>query len=299
MKEVLLGIATYRGAYRVAACLQSIQKHTPEDLNYEIVLCDDGSPDKGAALQAVGTKYNCEVICHKGNRGISASWNTLMNSREYPYKVILNDDILVTRGWLKHMLYFLKNNPKASGASWPLYFTVYDDYPKILGGDMSVMPRDPITKEPRPEYRDREVCVRPGRIMCFSGCCFAIRNDMWKTIGQFDENFLSFFEESDWGTRAASMGFASYGLAYPAVWHIWSKTFSESPELNAGWRMQDSRLKYQAKWNVPEKYWGREFDYTNPLLMPKIPPNEVKWLDPGDVERVDMEPPDTRKGPVE
>ena len=295
MKDVLIGINTYKGASRVDACVQSIHKHTTGD--YEIVLCDDGSPDRGEALRIVANRHRCDVICHYKNRGIPAAWNTLMKSRDYPIKVILNDDILVTRGWLKHMVYFLKNNPKAAGVSWPLYFTVFGDYPRILASDPSVMPRDPLTKVEKPEYRTQGWGARPGKIMCMSGCAFAMTNEMWKKVGEFDETFLSFHEESDWGTRAAAMGLASYGLSYPAVWHIWSQTFGDSPELNSHWRMKDSRAKYCTKWNIPEKYWGNPFEYMNPKLMPQIPPNEVRWLDPGDVERVDTEQPDTRKGP--
>jgi len=298
--KTLICIPTYRGAHRVAAAVQSILKWTQQsETPYEIVLGDDGSPDRGEALKNVGRRYGCAVICHDKNRGIPAIWNTLFNSRDYPYKVMLNDDILVTEHWLTCMRYFLQSNPHAAGAGWSMYFTVFEDYPQILMDDSFVVPRDPITKIPTPEKRHHSEGQRPGRVMCPVGSCFALTQEKWKTVGEFDERFLSFHEESDFFTRAASLGLPSYGLTYPAVWHLWSQTFRENPELNAGWRMQHSRKLYCEKWKVPQKYWDRPFDWTNPLLLAPLPPNVVKWLDPGLKAREELEPRDTRIPPEE
>lgn len=299
--EITIGIPTYGGAKRMRWCLESICKVGVPG-NAVIVILDDGSPDGGAAVEALSYEFDVDYIRHTTNRGIPAAWNSLTECHKTDITILLNDDIIVMPGWIEAMTYFLRNNPKAGGASWPFYFTNEEDIPKILAGK-DVVPRDPITKKQAPEKRATFEVARPGRIMCVAGSCFGFMREMYELgkqrnkdmglTGCFPEEYLSFHEESHWGTALAEAGFSSYGLTAPHLWHIWGATFSASPELNAGWRMQHSRKMYCEKWGVPPEFYGNPFNYTNPKYMRKIPPNNIKWLDKYGKEHADMEP-DTR-----
>ena len=300
--KISIGIPTYGGSTRMEWCLRSIYNVSNgrglEAHDAHIVLLDDGSKDGGEGVRILGQKYGVPTIVFPNNRGIPAAWNALTDHYNADITILLNDDIIVTPGWLEAMVYFLENNPKAGFASWIFYFTKDEDMPKLLNGE-SVIPRDPITKEPKPEKIGECEGARPGRIMCPSGCCFAFKREMYelvreynKTIGLtgcFPEEFISFHEESHAGTVLAKHGFSSYGLTSPHLWHIWSATFGASPELNAAWRMQHSRAMYCKAWDVPPEFHQNPFNYTNPLLMPKIPPNLVKWMDPQMQPREELE----------
>lgn len=96
-----------------------------------------------------------------------------------------------------------------------------------------------------------------------------------------DAEGLILLHNSDWGTRCASRGRASFGFAYPRPYHAHGFTFGASPELQADHRMKASRKLYRQIWGVPEPVGPHEyFNYTNSRYMSKIPPVTVKFLQP-------------------
>lgn len=303
MPKVAICAPTYKGAHRLDWLLQSIFRvGGMEEVDAKVVILDDGSPDGGEAVRYLGQKYGVDTIIHDRNKGIPAAWNSLTEHFKAPITILLNDDIIVTPGWLFSMVYFLNNNPRAGSASWPMYFSSEEDVKGLLVGE-DVCPRDPITKKQQPEHRGIHRGVRPGRIMCPAGACFGFTyekylvsksfHNSYGLTGGFPEEFLSFHEESSFGTALAQAGFITYGLTWPAVWHLWSATFKDSPELNASWRMQHSRKMYCDLWNVPTEFRSNPFSYTNPCYCPQIPPNRVKWVGMNYELQEEMEP-DTR-----
>lgn len=275
--KVVIGIPTYNGAERLDYLLQSIKRYD-EGIPFFLAVLDDGSPPEGARrIKGVCSRHGVRLIEHDENMGIAKSWNDLTNYYESDIMVLLNDDLLVSKDWLRAMIYFLENNVCGS-VSLPFYFIEPQDAPLVLAGE-DVTPRDPLTKQPAPhkrtEIRETMTC---GVLMCPAGNIFAFKREKYDLVGGFDERFKSFFEESDFGTKLAEKGFKSYGLTYPFCWHVWSQTFRENPELNAGEVMRASHQAYIEKWNVPRQYWAMPFDYTNPKFMSKISRQKIKWL---------------------
>lgn len=282
MNKWMIGIITYKGAHRVANLLESIKKFGGLGSRVPIVLVDDGSPDPLPAHQVV-SQYDLSIVCHNENRGISAAWNTATRYLDSRYVCLLNDDILVAPNWLECMDFFLENNPVAGSVSWPFYFINGSvDVSLVLDskGDPPRIPRDPITKEPCEDWTDGQINARPGSLMCPAGSCFAFSREMFDLAGGFDEEMRSFHEESHFGTTLAVLGHPSFGLPFPMLYHIWSATFSASPELKAHERMVHSRALYCKHWNVPPEFHENPFEYTHPLVMGQINPTQVTWLRP-------------------
>lgn len=195
-----VGIPTYNGAERLDYLLRSIMRFD-EGIFFRLVVLDDGSPSDGARrIKGVCQKYGIRLIEHEDNRGIAKSWNDLTNYYEADVQVLLNDDVLVVKDWLKALVYFLENN-ECGSASLPFYFCEPQDVPRILTGE-DVTPRDPLTKQPAPHKKNevRET-MTPGVLMCPSGNVFAFKREMYDLVGGFDERFKSFFEESITGDR--------------------------------------------------------------------------------------------------
>jgi GT2 family glycosyltransferase len=274
--SVAIGIPTYNGAERLDYLLQSITLWTHEIP--QIAILDDGSPPLGARrIRDVCEKWKVKLLEHEENLGIAKSWNDLTNHFDSEVMVLLNDDVLVSKSWLKCLVYFLENN-KCGSASLPFYFIEPEDAKKILRRE-TVVPREPITKKPAlsklNEIREE---MAPGILMCPAGNVFGFKREMYNLVGGFDERFKSFFEESDFGTKLAQKGYKSYGLTYPMLWHVWSQTFRENPELEAQKTIRESHNAYIEKWGVPEEFFGKPFDYTNPKFMSKISKQKIKWM---------------------
>jgi GT2 family glycosyltransferase len=307
--DLTVGIPTYAGSERMNYLLESMVRTDPD--GYNIVLLDDGSPDGGKGVESLAEQYSADYIRFDQNRGIPAAWNALVEYHNSKYTILFNDDILVTPGWRVSMQGFLERNPMAGSASFPQYFASEDMYDSILkdglhNGEMTVVPRHPQTKEPQPDQWRHSQGHRSGRIMCPAGSAFGFTREKYDLVkswnktkgltGGFPEEYLSFHEESEFGTVLAMHKFPSYGLTFPQVWHMWSATFRASPELNSGYRMQHSRRMYCATFDVPEEHCDNPFKYTHPRYMDNIPPYEVEWLMPDGTWKRETEP-DTRKWP--
>lgn len=275
MTKVLVGIPTYNGYYRVDWLLQSIQMRTDKNIDYKIIVCDDSGrkehQDKTiSVVNRWKNEINVDILINNSNIGLASSWNRIVRSNESEHVILINDDIIVAKDWLETMTYFLDNNPKAGSVSHFCYFIIKEDVPALLSkNDAIVIPRDPFTKAQTEKYND--MLEYPGRVMAPAGCFFGFRRDIYNEIGGFDEHYYTFYEESDFGTTLASRGYPTYCLSYPKNWHIWSATFGEAPEINAGQIMQKSREYYIRKWNG-------HFEQTHPRYMSKIPFQKVGFM---------------------
>lgn len=234
---------------------------------------DSGKPEHQRASRAVAERFGARWLCHEVNRGISAGWNTLARASASPLIALLNDDIIVSKGWVEALAFFLEQNPHAGTCGLHFNFLVPDDV-SVLVADPDAPPpaRDPFSKAPKAD--DHDPYSEPGLMMCPPGCCFGFTREKFDLVGGFDENFKSFYEESDFGTALASRGFPSYVTPWPTLGHIWSATFAQAPELAPSDRMTESRVRYIEK-------WGGHFEQTNPRFMSRIEPRLTRWLTPG------------------
>lgn len=303
MKSITIGIPTVNGPDRINNCLESIYKWNDvpsitsshgtlkHDYKVDVMILDDGSVRTNVESMVWLSKfYNIPVLIHKENMGISKSWNDLANQGNSDIIVLLNDDILVSENWLTSMCYFLENNQKVGGVGWNFYFITEMDIPLILESDKPLMiDRDPFSKELRHEIMSINEAIdkglfqfagQPGKVMCATGCCFAIRREIFELVeGGFDERMKSFHEESAMFTELSTLGYPSYMLPEFVLYHEWSATFKTNPHLEAKKRMVESRKIYCEKFNVPEKYKDNPFEYTDPLIMGKLTPTLIRWLD--------------------
>jgi len=280
MGGIGVGITTYGGGLRLRWLLKSIALRPPYP--DEIVVVDDGSPlvqmTRDAVEEFVG-KLPVTLIEHGQNRGISAGWNTATRATKADAVILINDDVIVSSGWMEPLAYVLEHSPLvgAVGQSWHAFLG--DDVDKLLESehsDEAVIPRDPMSKAPVPERRTLYEDTHPGRVMAPTGQLFGFRRSDFDAIGGFDENYKSFYEESCFSTSMAKMGKIGLQTTWPFCWHMWSATFGASPELQASQRLAHSRAHYRAKWAVPEGVG--EFDYTNPKYLGAIGDVEVAFL---------------------
>jgi glycosyltransferase involved in cell wall biosynthesis len=287
----VLGVPTYNGADRLSWLLESVYLRPPWP--DDIVVVDDGSPrvnETRAAVDRFRGKLPVNLCEHGVNRGIAAGWNSCVSRRQFSGAecniILANDDVIVSGEWLESLVYVLDHSPAAGvvGASWHAFLP--EDVPELLrsaDSDLDVCPRDPVSKVQKPERRREFEGCRPGRAMAPTGQLFAFRVSDWAAVGGFDEEYKSFYEESDFGTAmAAKLQKIGVQTAWPFCWHLWSATFGANPELQAGARIAASRAHYRKKWGVPEGI--HEFDYTNPKHLGAVGDVEVCYLLPGGVE---------------
>lgn len=272
--KISIGVPTYNGSERVGWLLQSMQNAgglALDNNQVAITLLDDGSPrgDEVSKLLALGDRYDANVLVHHQNEGITRSWNDLVRFVNAEFCVLLNDDLILTPRWLENLIYFLENN-ECGAASPNLLFCSRQDIPHLLAGE-TVVPRHPHTRIQDPVFAECHPEEVPGAVMCALGSGFGFRRPTFDILGGFDERMKQIYNESDFGTAAAAkLNRPSYCIPAPRIWHLWSMSFQENPELHA--KMAGDRAAYVAK-------WGGDFDYTHPKFMVgTMRPRIVKWI---------------------
>jgi GT2 family glycosyltransferase len=290
MARVTIGIASYNGGERLDHLLRSIFLRTPEigpNGDLEIVVVDDGSPrveETRVTIKKWLNKLPLLYVEHGRNRGISAGWNTATREGSGEIVILANDDVIVSLWWLTALTYVLDHSSQVGGVGLNWHAFLPEDVPLLLRdtvSDREVTPREPVSKA-QDNDRRRFESADPGRVMCPTGQLFAFRRSDFNIIGGFDEGLLSFYEESMFHTSMAAVcKKIGVQLNWPFVWHRWSATFGENPELRAGERMAASRARYREKWGVPDGV--HEFAYTHGKYMPPIGDAPVRFLRPGRV----------------
>lgn len=313
MSKITVGISVYNDHEHLELLLQSIRWYTyQEDVEFDLVVCDDGTRLRNCVENAGGSpmlndssvasfnrikdvceRFGATLIDHERNLGIPATWNHLAEVFDNEIIVLLNDDLIMPPNWLRVAHHFLeanKDHPNVGSCYWnpvprvhkevmramlpELGHTLFVTQDQVKGNELSFN-----------EYSHTEVRFADGqglgRVMCPCGCCFAFRREVFQEFGPFPEDFLSFHEESHFGTKCAEGGRAAFGFPYPRPYHRWGNTFDSNPELNHHTRMINSRAKYREFWKVPANIAGdKYFQWVDDQLMPKIPLAELKWLVP-------------------
>lgn len=204
-------------------CLKFLEKYT--DVPYELVIIDNASTDGTAAfLQGV----RATVLTNGTNLGCAAAWNQGVKASRGRYVVLLNNDVLVTPGWLGRLVNFM------AAAGHEIVS------PAVRAGNLN------YDLLPYAEAFAR-ACARATRREV-SACCMVIAREVFDRVGLFDEGFqVGTFEDVDflWRARRAGVTMAMTGAVL--VHHFGEVTQREVRRLLGDYgRVNASR--FVAKW---------------------------------------------------
>jgi GT2 family glycosyltransferase len=158
-----------------------------------IVVVDNGSsPPTATALR---DRPGITLVRNDGNRGCAAAWNQGVAAGDAEWIVVLNNDVLVTPGWIDGLLAI----GRATGASivspaireGPLNYDL-DSYAREFTGALAG-------------------AVRRG---VADGIAFMVHRSTFDAIGTFDEAFrVGQYEDADFYRAGADQGFDFQGPA--------------------------------------------------------------------------------------
>ena len=287
---VMIGIPTYNGWRRVRNLLLNLKQRTELDIPHQIVVCDDsGKPEHRQRVKEICAEFGATYIENQKNSGVAASWNSLVRSTDHEMAILLNDDVLVAKGWLRPIVYAVMENPRAGSVSMNCLFITESDVEKIVSGpDAQAVPLNvryengTLIRNERFREMPRQEDHQPGRVMCPAGCAFGFRRQVHDQVGGFDQRYFAFYEETDFGVACAWRGMPAFTLPYPHDnYHIWSATFGSAPEIPAGEIMNQSRNKFVAKWSAILGKSFQDAPEIHNLLMDKIEKFPFRWIGVG------------------
>lgn len=227
------------------ACVASIERHTPEP--HELVFVDNGSSDGTVAwLRELARRHPaCTVIENALNLGFAKGCNQGIAVARGEYVLLLNNDVVVTAGWLAGLRECLDSRPDA-GFVGPMTNSISGPQKVPEVGYHDPGPElDAWAAEFRERNRHRRIPLR--RIV---GFCMLFRHALADTVGVLDERFgTGNFEDDDYCLRAALLGHTNL-VAGDVFIHHWGSRSFRANRIDFGAAMQGNAWRFNEKWNV-------------------------------------------------
>jgi len=186
-------------------CIKSIRKHTPE--THEIIFVDNGSTDSTVKwLQSqVKENKNYHLIENKENVGLAKGRNQGINLSQGEFIILLDNDVVVSEGWLSGMLECLNHAPDA-GIVGPMTNSVSGLQRIPDESYRSVDFLDKYAAKFKEQYRHRQILCHN-----IAGFCMLFKRSLVEKIGLLDERFgTDRFEDEDFCIRAALEDYRNY-----------------------------------------------------------------------------------------
>ncbi len=241
---VSLIILTYNRLDVTKDCLESIRRHTPEP--HEIIIIDNGSSDGSREWlrQRATEQSTIRLIENQENRGFSAGCNQGMQAAKGDYLLLINNDTVVTPGWLSGLLEPFKD-PR-TGIVGPLtsISSGIQEWPWLEYQNLAELDDFAI----RLRQQQRYWWIKCRRIV---GFCMLFRRSLMEQIGLLDERFGSGnYEDDDYCLRAALAGYQNLALGDVFIHHVGQATFSGN-QLDYRAAMLRNRNLFTEKWSSP------------------------------------------------
>lgn len=220
-------------------CLASIRFRTDEP--YELIVVDNGSTD--GTVPFLQSQPDIKLITNSENRGFPAAVNQGLQIAEGRQLLLLNNDTIVTTGWLRRMLDALARDPHI-GLVGPVSNSVSGPQ------QIPVNYRDLSSLDGFAWQRGQTHARQTQDLDRLVGFCLLIRREVVDRIGLMDERFgLGCFEDDDYCRRARQAGFRTAVAMDSFIHHFGSCTF-RAAGIDFGRLMRDNQQKFNEKWTV-------------------------------------------------
>jgi len=240
---VSIAIVTFNNRELTELCLDSIARYTVHP-NYEIIVVDNASEDgTGRWLVEESTRRpNLRVILNDVNRGFGAACNQAFAESAGEILCFLNNDTVVTRGWLSAMVHTLVSSQEV-GLVGPSSNGVANEA-RVESGYTSL--------DGLHEWAGDFVWRHDGEsfsIPMLALYCAALRREVWEDVGGLDERFeIGMFEDDDFSRRIRRAGYDIRCLRGVWVHHFQEASFGALPKEEYARIYEANRRRFREKW---------------------------------------------------
>jgi GT2 family glycosyltransferase/tetratricopeptide (TPR) repeat protein/SAM-dependent methyltransferase len=230
-------IVTFNQIDYTRQCVESI--HWLTDEAYELIFVDNGSSD--GTVEYLDSLNGVKVIKNAGNRGFPTAVNQGIAIAAGDQILLLNNDTIVTTGWLRRLLVALHSDPSI-GLVGPCSNFVGSEQQIEVGYD-SLTGLDAFAWE-WGKANDGALAESQRLI----GFCLLVRRALVESIGLLDERFgVGCFEDDDYCLRAIQAGWRAVIAGDTFVHHFGGRTFMGEGFDFAG-IMRANEEQFCAKW---------------------------------------------------
>jgi GT2 family glycosyltransferase len=187
--QVLVVIVNYNQGRLLNGLLQSVL--ASEYSNFKVVLVDNGSVDNSLNILAKFNDPRLVKLPIFTNLGLCKGRNFGANYADSRYFVFLDPDVIVTPTWLERLVDKMESDSTIGIAESNIVSKV------------------------------SWAASSPEKSKLYAlGAAFIVRNNVWKQLGGFDDDYFIGYEDQDIGWRTWLLGHKVVGVADSTVFHF-------------------------------------------------------------------------------
>ena len=225
--DVSVIIPNYNGENFIANCLDSLMVQSFSAFGQlEIIVVDDCSTDN--SVEIIKTYQNVRLLENPVNSGFDKSVNQGILASSGKYCLLLNNDVVVDRDFVKYLYLHIDDNPQVFSVNSKMV-RYYErdklddtgDFYNLLGWGYK-----------RGDGQSVNAYNKPTAI--FSTCAGAgiYRRSVLAELGLFDEAFFAYMEDIDMSYRGLINGYQNCYEPKAICYHIGSATTAEGQKYS-------------------------------------------------------------------
>ncbi|MBF0493796.1 MAG: glycosyltransferase family 2 protein [Candidatus Omnitrophica bacterium] len=208
MKLCDIILLSYESPDLLKKCVESVLEHT--NVKSSLIIVDNASKDPGVKqyLDSVHGNGTVEVekIFSEENAGYAGGMNKGMRIASAPYICLLNNDCIVSEGWLEEMIDIARRNA---------HIGIVNPQSSTFGSrpeeSVSINEHAALLSDKKGNY------VELGHMIGFAAL---IKKEVIEKIGSFDEAYQGVcYEDTDFSARALQAGYISVMAEGSYVYH--------------------------------------------------------------------------------
>ncbi|MDD5173433.1 MAG: glycosyltransferase family 2 protein [Candidatus Omnitrophica bacterium] len=228
-------IAVWNNLDLTRSCVDSIIRNT-DVINYRLIIIDNASNNETKKyLEELRDKEGARVLLvrNESNLGFIKAVNQGIRLSGAPYICLINNDTIVTKGWLSEMIGAAETSPRIG----------------IVNPSSNTLGQNPDKGESAQAYAER---LKRGNVSFTEigsaiGFCMLIKREVIDKIGVFDEIYgMGNFEDTDYSRRAIKEGYICARAHRAYVFHDEGSSFGRDRTFDTNF--ERNRKIYEFRW---------------------------------------------------
>lgn len=248
--KVSIIVLTYNNLELNKKCFDSILKYTAYP-NYELIIVDnqstDGTVDYLKELEKEGHPQ-VQIIFNQDNKGFAGGNNQGMQYATGDYILLLNNDTVISRGWITGMVKHMENDAKC-GMCGSVTNSI---------GNESMICVNYQGQEAMMKFAYGYTAAHMGEVFNdvdrLAMFCTMIRKDIIEKHGGLDEQYkVGMFEDDDYAQVVNKAGYNLVVAEDSFVHHVNNASFKKLEDATYRKIFEENKAKFEKKWNVTWK----------------------------------------------
>ena len=210
-----VGIINYNGGEELLRCVKSL---TSQSVPVRVLVYDNASVDNSIELLERSGEP-CEIIRSEKNLGYAGACNGLRQKMTSEIQVLCNMDLDFDKDWAKNLLDCFGRHPDAASVA-----SLVMERSGVVNAIGVLFSEDLFAENEGSGKNANETDIREKEVFGCYGAVMAFRKECADKVGELDESFFLFFEESEWYFRFNLCGYKTFFCPKAKVYHERSLT---------------------------------------------------------------------------